>query len=488
VPNNTWLASYSNGALTDVQIAGNDTKKYSNVDFVAAEFLGPNSINASTMAFFHLDAWTPNMTAFRIKLVDFGANNIFGGGDDSEHELSFTPTLNGWNSYEIDLTSFTNLTGKAHIAQLILSGNPSGAGTVYVDNIYFHNITNDPIVAAPTPMVAAANVISMFSHQYANVPVNTWRTSWSVATLTNVNVAGNATKKYTGLDFVGVETTGANLINATGMNTFNVDIWTPNMTTFRVKLVDWGPNGIWNGTAPGSDDTEHELVFTPTLSGWNSYHIPLANFTGLASRAKLAQYIFSGLPAGLGTLYVDNVYFSNVTTPLPLTLSSFTATVQNQDVSLRWITTDEENVNNFEVQHSNDGIHFESFATVKAMNAPGEHNYSATDPGITQTTYYRLKMNDIDGGINYSTVEEVNLVDANQQLSVYPNPATDQLIIQYNGATKAYNKAEILNSLGSKIIQVELNNGSTTVDISGLPAGNYFVQSAKGQIVRFTKK
>jgi beta-glucanase (GH16 family) len=93
------------------------------------------------MLYFHLDAWTPNMTTFRIKLVDFGANNAFGGGDDKEHELSFTPTLSGWNSYEIPLTDFTNLTTKSHIAQLILSGIPAGTSTVFIDNVYFHNVS-----------------------------------------------------------------------------------------------------------------------------------------------------------------------------------------------------------------------------------------------------------------------------------------------------------------------------------------------------------
>jgi hypothetical protein len=37
--------------------------------------------------------------------------------------------------------------------------------------------------------------------------VNTWRTSWSSATLTDLTINGNATKKYSALDFVGIEAT-----------------------------------------------------------------------------------------------------------------------------------------------------------------------------------------------------------------------------------------------------------------------------------------
>ncbi|WP_162126391.1 T9SS type A sorting domain-containing protein [Flavobacterium phycosphaerae] len=45
-----------------------------------------------------------------------------------------------WNGYDIPLTDFTGLVTKNHIAQLIFSGNPAGAGTVFIDNVYFSNV------------------------------------------------------------------------------------------------------------------------------------------------------------------------------------------------------------------------------------------------------------------------------------------------------------------------------------------------------------
>jgi hypothetical protein len=162
----------------------------------------------------------------------------------------------------------------------------------------------EPLVAAPTPIQPPANVISMFSNAYTNVPVDTWRTVWSSATLTDLQIAGNDTKKYTLLNFVGIETVTSQ-INATGMTHFHVDAWTPNMTAFRIKLVDFGANAAFGG----GDDKEHELSFTPTLNGWNSYDIPLSDFTGLTTRAHMAQLIFSGNPSGAGTVFIDNVYF-----------------------------------------------------------------------------------------------------------------------------------------------------------------------------------
>jgi Secretion system C-terminal sorting domain len=309
----TWRTSWSapSTTLTDLQIAGNDTKKYDKLDFAGVEFVGPNLVNASSMLYFHLDLWTPNITTFRVKLVDFGADKAFGGADDKEHELALTPTLNGWNQFEIPLTDFVGLTTKSNVAQMIISGIPVATGTAYIDNVYFHKVPfvdpNTPMVAAPTPTRPAADVISLFSNAYTNKPVDTWRTGWSAATttLTDLQIAGNDTKKYSGLDFVGIETIG-NQVNASGMDAIHLDVWTPNLTIFRIKLVDLGANAAIGG----GDDKEHEVVLTPlNQKAWNSYEIPLANFTGLTTRAHIGQIILSGAPVGTGTVFIDNLYF-----------------------------------------------------------------------------------------------------------------------------------------------------------------------------------
>jgi len=310
----TWKTDWSSATLEDILIQGNDTKKYTSLDFVGIEATGVNSIDASEMTTFHLDMWSPNVTTFRVKLVDFGADNAFGGGDDSEHEIVInSPSLGQWVSLAIPLADFAGLTSTSHISQIILSCLPTAQGTVYVDNVYFSTtpvVSDEPMTAAPTPTIPSSNVISMFSNAYTNVAVDTWRTVWSNATLDDIQIQGNDTKKYSALDFVGIETTGANAIDATEMTTFHLDMWSPNVTTFRVKLVDFGADNAFGG----GDDSEHEIIFeNPTLGEWVSLEIPLNDFVGLASRAHLSQLILSCLPTAQGTVYVDNVYFSNET-------------------------------------------------------------------------------------------------------------------------------------------------------------------------------
>jgi hypothetical protein len=320
----TWSASWDQADVADVKIATNDTKLYTNLNFAGVEFVGPNMVNAKDMTHFHIDIWTPNSTTFKVKLVDFGANGIFQGtpNDDTEHELSFTPALGKWVSYDIPFTDFVGLKAREHLAQMIFVGS---ASTVYVDNVYFYKDAAAPLVptvAAPTPTKTAANVISLFSNAYTNKPVDTWSASWDQADVADVKIANDDNKLYTNLNFAGVEFTGANLVNAKDMTHFHMDIWTPNSTTFKIKLVDFGANGVFQGTT--NDDSEHELSYTPELGKWVSYDIQLTNFTGLKAKEHLAQMVLVG---SASTVYVDNVYFyKDVVLPTAPTVAAPTPT------------------------------------------------------------------------------------------------------------------------------------------------------------------
>ena len=136
----TWSAGWGIGSVTDIRISGDDVKAYTNLVFAGIEF-ATETIDASSMSHFHLNVWAPQGTVFRVKLVDFGADGLFGGGDDREHELSFTGSstpplaIGSWVTLDIPLADFANLSSRGHLAQLIISGD---TGTVYLDNVIFH--------------------------------------------------------------------------------------------------------------------------------------------------------------------------------------------------------------------------------------------------------------------------------------------------------------------------------------------------------------
>lgn len=178
----------------------------------------------------------------------------------------------------------------------------------------------DTTPQAPNPTIAAANIIGLYTDAYPSLElaaVDTFRTSWSAATLENVVLSGNNTLKYTNLSYVGIETV-TSTIDASGMNLFHIDMYTPNMTSFSVKLVDFGADGAYGG----GDDKEHQINLTPTQNSWNSYNLLLSDFTGLTSRAHIAQIILVGNNSG--TAYVDNMYFGNAVITVAPAISNFT--------------------------------------------------------------------------------------------------------------------------------------------------------------------
>ena len=314
-PVSNWSTSWDQADVADVKIAGNDVKKYTNLVFAGIEFTAP-VVNASSMTHLHLDVWTYDSKELRLKLVDFGADGAFGGGDDSEHELTLsagtTPrlTTGAWNSLDIPLAAFSGLRGRGQLAQLIVAGSSS---TLYLDNLYFYKeavvAPSEPGTAAPTPTYAAGDVISLFSNAFTNRTVDTWSASWDQADVADVKIAGNDVKKYSNLVFAGIEFTSAP-IDASAMTTLRLDLWTPDATAapaqFRVKLVDFGANGSFGG----GDDVEHEVTLTaattPALrtGSWVTLELPLSTFTGLTTRRNLAQLIISG---DLRTVFLDNV-------------------------------------------------------------------------------------------------------------------------------------------------------------------------------------
>ncbi|MFT7583505.1 MAG: hypothetical protein ACI9MR_005192, partial [Myxococcota bacterium] len=137
----TWSTGWSSAVLTDVDLNGNAVKQYASFPFVGIEFTSM-PVDATLAAAFHMDVWTPATSgAFKVKLVDFGVNGTFEPqADNSESELTFTVGTGmeiepgTWTRLTMPMSSFTGLASREHLAQLVLSGDPS---VVFIDNVFF---------------------------------------------------------------------------------------------------------------------------------------------------------------------------------------------------------------------------------------------------------------------------------------------------------------------------------------------------------------
>jgi hypothetical protein len=205
----------------------------------------------------------------------------------------------------------------------------------------------------------------------------------------------------------------------------------------------------------------NSVVGAPGVNGGTTLN-PQISRTGL-TRANLVNSFFVGST-------------NSVNTPLPITLISFTASVLNGEVVLNWSTAAEIDNDYFTIQRSKDGLGWENIEKVAGAGTSGNVKYYSTqDPSpYTGISYYRLRQTDIDGKQSYSFVRSVNLVNKVSEITVYPNPATDQIKITFPVSGK-YELA-LINSNGQVMYSpVSITGNSTVLNVSGLKAGFYFI-------------
>ena len=299
VPVDTWNTHwlYSTAEDEEIKINGDDVIRYRNLNFVGIEFTS-HLIDASLMTYFHIDIWTPDPTdnkTFKVLLADFGADGVFGGGNDVSSEVTIaSPPLasQNWISLNIPMSSFSGLTSKSHLAQLVLSGD---LPNVYIDNVYFYKggtVPTEPTTAAPVPTFSAANVISVFSDSYSNIAGTDLNPPWGQTTIVSqVSIAGNNTLKYTGLNYQGIQLGSTQ--NVSAMSFVHLDFWSANSTSLKVFLI-----------SPGPIEKSYSLA-VPT-SGWTSLDIPISSFSPV-DLSNVIQFKFEGN----GDIFLDNILFHN---------------------------------------------------------------------------------------------------------------------------------------------------------------------------------
>ncbi|MBK7636413.1 MAG: T9SS type A sorting domain-containing protein [Saprospiraceae bacterium] len=166
------------------------------------------------------------------------------------------------------------------------------------------------------------------------------------------------------------------------------------------------------------------------------------------------------------------------TIPLPISLISFSANCQGNNVELYWSTATETNNDHFTVEQSGDGINFKAIGKIDSKgngNSTNDYTYTYENPGL-KDNYYRLKQTDFDGNFSYSKVIKVHCKDDDNVFSVYPNPSIDGLIniILSNDAV-----VTVMNALGKTIYTQSYPLGQHVINLSP-NSGIYFIKVLSG--------
>ena len=105
-----------------------------------------NRVSIAGVTHVTFDYWTPNGTALKLKLVDYGADGAY-AGDLYQPIVTVTEaaTQNTWTRVVLPLSNFTTnadgvnqpLTADGKIGQIVFEGG-TGTETFYIDNLYFY--------------------------------------------------------------------------------------------------------------------------------------------------------------------------------------------------------------------------------------------------------------------------------------------------------------------------------------------------------------
>lgn len=115
------------------------------------------------------------------------------------------------------------------------------------------------------------------------------------------------------------------------------------------------------------------------------------------------------------------------------------------------------------------------------------NNPNLTCIQVDDANYSTTNWTDIDAGASFSencgSTTEVNEL-GQTLLNFYPNPVTQHLnLIMNNSAT-----IQVVNLLGETVVTQKAVEGHSTLDVSNLKPGIYFLQSENSKAVRFVKE
>jgi hypothetical protein len=207
------------------------------------------------------------------------------------------------------------------------------------------------------------------------------------------------------------------------------------------------------------------------------------------------------LQVSLAPMSITSLLATGTGTVLALDLLSFTGVRSNNDILLNISVSGDTTLTSFDIERSPDGNGFSKIGNVPAAGssgssgtgtgsggssgAPTTYSFADTRPGAG-ANYYRLKMIDNNGSPTYSKSIEVDFENT-KPLTLFPNPAGNSITVELT-LPAGQVQLRVVDASGqiiqSQSLQSTGSTFSTTLDLSRLAPGMYFIQAGT-QMERF---
>ena len=273
-----------------------------------------------------------------------------------------------------------------------------------------------------------------------------------------------------------------------------------NLDPFLIRITGYGidgpPPGFGNGGPRDSTSQTQQthvglnagssgttMRYVTDTQGGNSGSPIIDESTGNAVGVHTDGLCFSTGGHNSGTSFFNTAFWDAVEQGIPVELTTFTATVNDNNVILDWSTSTETNNLGFEIQRSSNGNEFVTAGFVEGKGTITEiQYYTFTDKNLEAGNYsYRLKQNDYDGTSEYSEIVEVEII-APEVFALeqnYPNPFNPSTMIKFSLAADSKVNLTVFDVLGQEVtnlISGNLTAGSHEINFnaSNINSGVYF--------------
>lgn len=242
--------------------------------------------------------------------------------------------------------------------------------------------------------------------------------------------------------------------------------------------IDINQNGQFEANESASATIAASAGSTTAVLSWSLPQV-LSSSTYYTLRLRLYDINNINMADNAGTAYDDRAVngfgfgetedhriIANII--LPVKLSSFSVQPIACSTQINWVSATEEN---FKVYHIEKSIDGKSYTAIASINGNGNNsNYSYLDETPANSiVYYRLKMIDLDGKIDYSPIKKINN-NCDGKISVRPTVT--------NGTTwvLGLNKGQLVqvyNMTGHLVIKQIANSTTEQINLSNT-AGNLY--------------
>ena len=215
------------------------------------------------------------------------------------------------------------------------------------------------------------------------------------------------------------------------------------------------------------------VVLNTPITGFDpaklSIRLDGGNYVGVFFKFKVIDN--GGAESNISTYTVDWL------SPLPVKWKSVDVKEENSNAVVSWSTTEELNVDYFEVQYSADARSWQTIGTRKAMNT-AKAGYSFTHKldrnGIH---YFRVQSIDLDGSISKSPIVSLKGGKEFAGIVLYPNPVLNGELTM---DTQLANVKHVSIFTTAGVLLKSEAPKSSTLDIRNLPGGVYILQVTYG--------